>query len=434
MKQNEHLLQFIWHQRLYQSLSFFNTEEYERPHPIEVLNPGTPNPNAGPDFFNAKIRIGAIVWAGNVEIHRYASEWYKHRHHEDPLYDNTILHVILENDKPVYSRVNGLPIFSCIMTLSENQVKQATSLQEEKSSRLRCAGQLQLLPLAVEKDWKEYLFHERMQQKAERIEQIYASTGEDISETLHILIMRYWGTKVNNDAFEAIARSLPMRILRKHTNRLDQLEALYLGQAGLLEESPADEYNAHLQEEYSFLRAKYQLTPISAHRLRLLRLRPSVFPHRRLAQMANLRHRYPLLESVFSELKESKRALEILSIPPSEYWQKHYRFGEKTSRSIGKTSRSSSDIMLINVLLPYRLFLAKQQALSCYTDVKRWAEQIRPEENNITKLFTTEGIDIANAFEGQAIIELWEKYCSLQKCSSCAWGKHLIASNTCTSI
>lgn len=260
-----------------------------------------------------------------------------------------------------------------------------------------------------------------------RIGEIYASTHQDISETLHILIMRYWGTKVNNDAFEAIARSLPMRVIRKHTDRLDQLEALYLGQGGLLEGEPTDEYFAHLQEEYTFLQAKYQLTPLASHRLRLLRLRPSVFPHRRLAQMAMLRHQYPLLESVFAELDDSKRVLEIFSLEPSEYWRKHYRFGKLSARAIGKPSRSSSDIMLINVLLPYRLFLSQQNTSPISMEaIQRSLEKIRPESNSITRLFSAEGISIENAFEGQAMIELWENYCSVQKCDICPWKKQSI--------
>lgn len=427
MQQSEQLLQFVWHQRLYESLSFFNTEEYVHPHPIEILNPGSPNPNAGPDFFNARVRIGAIIWAGNVEIHRYASDWYKHGHHKDPLYDNTILHVILENDRPVLGRLSGLPIFSCVMKVSDSQIEALSLVSSQKHSPLRCAGGLQSIPSHIEKGWKETLFKERMEGKMLRIGEIYASTHQDISETLHILIMRYWGTKVNNDAFEAIARSLPMRVIRKHTDRLDQLEALYLGQGGLLEGEPTDEYFAHLQEEYTFLQAKYQLTPLASHRLRLLRLRPSVFPHRRLAQMAMLRHQYPLLESVFAELDDSKRVLEIFSLEPSEYWRRHYRFGKLSARAIGKPSRSSSDIMLINVLLPYRLFLSQQNTSPISMEaIQRSLEKIRPESNSITRLFSAEGISIENAFEGQAMIELWENYCSVQKCDICPWKKQSI--------
>ncbi len=426
MRCSEKLLQQAWYQRLYEDLVFFNTEEYE--HPIEILSPGTPNDNAGPDFFNAKVRIGSIVWVGNVEIHHRASEWYKHGHHNDPLYDNTILHVVLENDHPVRSRLTGLPIFSCIMNVSEKRMKALVHKNKQNPTSLPCSGQLARIPLHLQEEWKEMLFKQRLQAKADRIEEIYASTRQDISETLHILIMRYWGTKVNNDAFEAIARSLPMRVIRKHTDRQDQLEALYLGQGGLLEGVPQDEYQAHLQQEYTFLRAKYDLTPIAAHRLRLLRLRPNVFPHRRLALMAALRHRHPLLESLFAELTDAQRARQVLAVTPSAYWQKNYRFNTPSPHLLGSASSSSSDIMFINVVLPYQLFLIRQQQLCCTWDgVKAWSRKIRPEDNTITRMFSQEGLQIKDALDGQAVIELWDKYCSTQGCSLCVWGEYLKA-------
>lgn len=433
MKQcKEIVLQQIWFQKLYCGLTFFNLGNYAPAERIEVLHPGFPNTDGGPDFFNAKIRINSIVWVGNVEIHRRASEWYQHKHHEDPAYDNTILHVILEDDCPVYNRVNGTPLFSCLMELSEREIDKAKETSHPLNSSLRCASLIHQIDPATWREWEQHLFAERMEQKAQRILQLYQTTGGDIAETLHILLMRYWGNKVNNDAFEQIARSLPVRILRKHTDQLPLLEALYFGQAGLLEDIPNDEYQAKLKEDYLFLRTKYNLTPIAPGSIRLLRLRPSAFPHRRLAQMASLRYHYPLLESEFASLEDSSSALKLFRIAPAPYWEIHSAFGQKGLCKLGKPSVLSSDMLLVNVLLPYRLFLSYiQQGRASIEEIKAMALKIKGERNRITRQFISLNFPCTSAYNSQAQIQLWDSYCTINMCYRCDIGRRTIGKSSC---
>ena len=85
----ERLLHYVWKYKLYASTSLATTEGL----PIAVIDPGIQNTDAGPDFFNAKIKIDGTVWAGSVEIHEKASDWLLHHHDSDKAYDSVILHV-----------------------------------------------------------------------------------------------------------------------------------------------------------------------------------------------------------------------------------------------------------------------------------------------------------------------------------------------------
>ena len=88
----ESLLHYLWKFRLFNSNALFAKSGEE----VEIINCGTHNHNSGPDFFNAKIKIGNKTWAGNVEIHTDGKECYAHKHHLDAAYKNVVLHVVLE--------------------------------------------------------------------------------------------------------------------------------------------------------------------------------------------------------------------------------------------------------------------------------------------------------------------------------------------------
>ena len=91
----EELLQFLWKYKLYASQVLKTTQG----EPIEVVHPGIHNTDSGPDFFNAKIKIGETLWAGNVELHVKSSDWFLHQHHTNKAYNNVILHVVIDSDR-----------------------------------------------------------------------------------------------------------------------------------------------------------------------------------------------------------------------------------------------------------------------------------------------------------------------------------------------
>src|SRR5688500_481737 len=94
---NESFLHYIW-QFQYFDKKDLCTSTGER---ITVLNPGFKNTHAGPDFYNAQLKLDAIEWAGSVEIHIYSSGWREHKHQEDQAYENVVLHVVWEENETI---------------------------------------------------------------------------------------------------------------------------------------------------------------------------------------------------------------------------------------------------------------------------------------------------------------------------------------------
>src|SRR5689334_8990393 len=98
----ERLLQFIWQSQYFNKNELVSVSGEN----IQIIFPGQYNTNQGPDFSNAKIKIGDTTWAGTVEIHICTSDWEKHSHQHDSNYNNVILHVVWEND----ARANNVPV------------------------------------------------------------------------------------------------------------------------------------------------------------------------------------------------------------------------------------------------------------------------------------------------------------------------------------
>ena len=93
----ERLLHYVWKHKMLPLGDLLTTDGRV----IEILDPGLQNRNAGPDFFNAKVKIGGTLWVGNVEIHLRSSDWYRHGHDKDQRYNNVVLHVVDTADMDV---------------------------------------------------------------------------------------------------------------------------------------------------------------------------------------------------------------------------------------------------------------------------------------------------------------------------------------------
>lgn len=393
----------------------------------EVIDVGVYNDaDAGPDFREVKIKIGEWTWVGNAEIHLKSSDFVRHNHHKDPAYtSNLILHIVLENDREIPFEPNREPL-CCIISFDEEALNKVKSMTFP--APFPCGNALAQLPTKARQYFLDALFEERMQEKLEQIERVYLSSQKDILSTLYILLVRYMGSKVNNDIFEQIARSLPLSIIYKHTDSQLQLEALFLGQAGLLDSekraSISDPYVEELTREYLFLRAKYSLSPITPPLIKRLRLRPASFPDRRLAILAALYHKISfaanelLFSSSFKELQTTLRP------PLSDYWKHHYCLGKEDKKNtISGISKATTEAIIINVIVPIRLFLSKREdsSFSCtqnYFSLK----DLPSERNKIVSLYTTMGIRPTSAQDTQALLQLYNKYCLPQKCSKCLLG------------
>lgn len=417
----ERLLQYVWKYRLFSEADLCTTDG----NPITILDPGIQNTDSGPDFFNAKVRIGGTTWAGNIEIHPRASDWYKHHHDLNPAYDSVILHIVQENDSIIY-RTNGESITQAIIQIP-SKIKDNMDWLLSKESLLPCASRLHEIETLHLSAWMSALLTERLERKTDDIFVRLANNTEDWNEVFYITLTRNFGFGTNSDAFEWLAQSLPFKYIQKQKGSSIQIEALLFGQAGLLEDKNGDPYYELLQREYRFLRKKYDLKPLDSFLFKNLRNRPVNFPHIRLAQLAAV---WINNDTVFSKILESDQ-LEVLKncfdVPLSSYWNTHYHFqyaSPEQKKSIGK---NATFIVLINTVIPLLFAYGKKKQQHEYcVKALQMLENIPSEQNSIIRNFANAGLKAKNAYDSQALIQLRREYCEKKKCLYCRIGFHLL--------
>lgn len=413
----ELLLHYTWKHRLFPLKELVTTGGL----PVEVIDPGLHNEDAGPDFFNAKLKIGEVMWVGNVELHQRSSEWYAHGHHTDRAYDNVVLHVSEEDDSPV-RRSDGSLIPMLVLPVPEQvKLNYASLLRGEKYPP--CYAVIPQLPRLTIHSFLSALQTERLTQKAELIEERRKRCGLNWEDAFFVTLARNFGFGVNGDAFEHWAGRIPLRAVDKHRDNLFQIEAIFLGQAGLLGEKKNDEYYCQMQHEYTYLSHKFGLAPMNASLWRFLRMRPFNFPHVRLAQLAALYQHSQGLLSRLLETATVDEACALFEVKPSDYWDTHYAFGQTSPRSGKRLSKTTRQLLVINTLAPFLYAYGhyKGEERLCLKAVE-FLENIKSEDNRITRAWELCGIKVKSAADSQALIQLRRAYCDAHKCLCCRFG------------
>lgn len=418
---SEKFLHYIWKNNLFDR-SLIDTKGS----PVEIISVGMQNTDAGPDFFNAKIKIANTNWAGNVEIHVKSSDWYKHKHHLDKTYNNVILHIVSENDKETFSE-NKRNIPAIILKYNEKYLKNYSELSDNKNV-IACKKFVSEIDNFYFNSWLSNILIERAEQKTAYAKKIFDFKTADSEEVLYILTARAFGFKVNALPFELLAKSLASIILAKHKNNKFQIEALFFGQAGMLnDEDIKDEYYLKLKTEYQFLKSKYRLQAVENHLWKFLRIRPYNFPTIRISQFADLIYKSSHLFSKILEVKKVAELQKMFQAEASEYWKKHYKFGAETrpkSKQIGKSAINS---IIINTIIPILFLYGKNR--DNYEIIERainFLENIKAEKNNITKKWEDAGLEIKNAYFSQSLIQLYNEYCTKNRCLDCRIGHKYI--------
>lgn len=417
----EDFLHYVWKFRLFDRLNLQTTEGEE----LEVYSAGLHNTHAGPDFQNARIRIGQTTWAGNAELHLSSSDWQRHGHTTDSAYDNVILHVVYRDDVPLL-RPNGkrVPTLELKDRINPDLYNRYHNLVFGAQTVIPCEASIAGVDGLTMENWLTRILVERLEKRSEAVIAALNQNRGDWEETFYQFLAANFGFKINALPFELMAKSLPQNILAKHKNSSLQIEALIFGQAGFLNNDFVDEYPQKLKAEYQFLQKKFSLTPIEKHLWKFLRMRPQNFPTIRLAQFAGLVVQSSHLFSKILETKEVKALRELfVNLPVNAYWDTHYRF-DKPSKPAGKhLGASSVDTILLNTvalfLFSYGRHLQQQHYIS---RALKLLENIPGEQNNITADFTTLGLNIKSAFESQALLELKNNYCDHKKCLQCGVG------------
>ena len=423
----EALLHYCWKHKLF-PLGDLETTDHRR---VEVLDPGLHNRHAGPDFFNAKVKVDGTLWVGNVEIHDKASDWYAHGHDHDSAYDNVVLHVCGEADVDIVTH-NGLKPPQ--MTL---QVPPEVAAHYEELVTTDhyppCYKAIPTLSRLKVHSWMSALQTERLEQKTEAIRRRVELCNGSWEDGYFATLARNYGFGVNGDAFEAWAASLPMHAVDHHRDNIFQVEALFLGQAGLLEPDavPAryreaamtEGYFARLSNEYHFLAHKFSLTPIHYKRWKFLKMRPQNFPHIRIVQLAHLYHARTAGLSQIVECPTVKELAKALSTEVTPYWETHYLFGCESPKNKKRMSAQSINLLMVNTAIPmlfaYGRFKGDEQLCDrAFTLL----EQLKAEDNNIVRMWRECGLDVSNAGDSQALIQLKKEYCDKKDCLRCRFG------------
>lgn len=423
----ERLLHYTWQHKLYSALPL-STSDGE---PVEVLDPGLHNTNAGPDFFNAKIKLNGEIWVGNVEIHTFSSDWMKHRHHLDENYNNVILHVVENADVEVFTS-DGKKIPQVIITVPQYvEENYAQLLVADKYPP--CASVIPQMPNIIRNQWLDALCIERLEQKTERLNHYADMDKGNWERAFFINLARSFGFGINSDTFEEWALNLPLGACAKHRDDLFQLEAIFLGQAGLLEESMIPSYHldfaleegylTKLQDEYKFLRHKFSLTPMNGMHWRFLRLRPQNFPHIRLVQLAHLYWSQQISISAIQDINTLEDAYKLLSTHVTPYWETHYGFGAESGKSAKNLTKASMNLLIINGIIPTLFAYGKhrQKEVLCHKALQLLVD-LRAENNLYTRTWAEIGLPVSTAADSQALIQLRTQYCDRKDCLRCRFG------------
>jgi len=419
----EDFLHFIWKFRLF-DLKHLKTAENES---LDIIKPGEHNLNGGPDFENARLRIGSTLWAGNVEIHMNASDWLKHNHHKDNSYENIILHVVFNNDyTALRSSKEPIPVLELKELIPQNVFKKYQNIINS-NQWIPCQAMIKHTDPLTLQSWMDRLLVERLERKAEVIEAILKQNKNNWESSFYIQLARNFGFNLNAEPFEMLAKASPYAYLGKHRNSLFQLEALLFGQSGLLEKNLRENYPASLYSEYKILKQKFNLINIKGHLWKFLRLHPSGFPTIRIAQFASLLYKSSNLFSKIIEARKLSEVENLFDAECSEYWLTHYVFGKESPKRSKKLGKASIDIIIINTVVPFLFLYGIKKKEEKYKDrAIRFLEQLEGEKNSVITKWKLLEMPVKTAARTQSLLELKNNFCNSKQCLHCGIGNFIL--------
>jgi len=419
----EEILHIVWKCNMLSQFNCYSTDGEK----VVIISPGKHNESdSGPDFSSAKVRIGDLVWVGNVEIHVKTSDWYSHFHHFDPSYDNVILHVVYEDDQNHFEGTKRYPIIElkkCVDPSVWSRIRQI----ERSKFKIPCSAFINDISTLDWIAWQDRLVTERFDRKVKEVKLIYKLSGKNWESVIFQLLAKSLGGTVNKEPFLILSKQLNISHLKKHKDRLFVIESILFGMSGMLEGSFNDLYPLSLKKEYFFHKTKLSLYQMEGYWWKWLRLRPSSFPTIQIALLSSLIYNLNNLESLFqtnsfSEFKEIMNQNSCLSF----YWDNHYKFD---SPSKEKTKNWGDDILkriFINAVIPYQI--AKNNLVggkNAYYFLQKM-HSLNYENNSVIRNWQKLNVPISSCYDSQAMLQLNKEYCSRKKCLNCNIGLKIL--------
>ena len=422
---DEKLLQYIWRHKIFDIADYKTVSGIS----MSIVSVGIENHDSGPDFVNAKIKIGDTLWAGCVELHIYSSDWEKHNHQKDKAYANVILHVVYEHNKDIYTPSGTIiPTFE-LKGLINHELINKYKIYMNSSLEIVCKNQFSEIDTLHLFSWLDRLLIERLEAKTIQIEQLLKKKIQNKEEVFYLYLAASFGFKTNVLPFSLLAESLPLPCLAKQKNNLLQLEAMLFGQAGLLPDIATDDYCENLKKEYQFLKRKFSLQPICKSTMwKFAKMYPSGFPTIRIAQFAALMHQSSSLLSKMIKSEKVEDLMHLFSVKTSPYWKSHYRFGVSASRPMEKNlGNSAISSLIINTVLPFMYAYSKWQEDELLREKVMTFFEILPFENNtIVRKYIDLHPDLCNASHSQSLVQQYSNYCLSKQCLRCGIGLSLL--------
>lgn len=425
---NEDFLQYVWKFQRFTSQQLTCADGQS----LEVIQTGIHNFNAGPDFLNARLRIGDTVWGGNVEVHINASDWYKHKHHQDPAYDNVILHVVFSNDKAVLNPAGQEVPVLALKDLIDYQIFRYYKSWVKKASFIPCEELVGSVPDIVKTAAVQSEAVNRIEEKAGRCIAHLSETRGDIEEVFYRVLCRALGLSVNAMPFETLSRRAPIKMIRKNRESLLDIEALLLGQAGFLDGNNANEaYISQLKAAYAFQQKKYKLEPMPRTAWKLSRMRPQNFPVVRLAQLAHIYFQNRSLAQKIIDAQSVKTLMDLFSVSlDTDFWKSHYTLDNTSDPVVKSLGISSIRLLIVNAVIPFLFGLASYNKDEQFKKrAIRFLEEIPPEKNTVLSKFTKLDFKSQSAFDSQGLLGLKKNRCDRLKCLNCKIGIYILKQN-----
>lgn len=420
----EELLHYFWRTHRWRDQNIFTTDGQ----PLQIIVPGDLNKDAGPDFSNAKIRIGDELWIGNIEIHVKASEWYLHQHQYDPQYKTVILHVVWSEDQQVYFDGNRkIPCFELKNIISKDIIDNYERLMNS-AFWIACENQVDKIDMQKAALGLNAKLIEKLQDKTTLLEHIYSKTNGDWNETFHRFLARGFGLNVNGTAFELLAEKLPLELIRKYTNDTEKLEAVVFGIAGFLNNASED-YAIKLKGIFESL-PKNNLPEILPEGVfKFFRARPSNFPTIRIAQWIKLISDHDLLLNEVVSMSHPDEFINFICSPLNGFWQNHFTFSATSNGFPTKAGKEFAKLLLINSVAPFLFFYGKKLGnIELQQTATDWLDEIKGEKNTIIKKFQELGFPTSTAAQTQGLLHLKKKYCECKRCLECPFGAQIFRS------
>ncbi|MFN1219388.1 DUF2851 family protein [Chryseobacterium kwangjuense] len=415
----EKLLQYLWNYKIFTHFNFRDTEG----NPVEIINFGKWNADAGPDFLDARIKTKELLIAGHIELHIRSSDWIFHHHSQDPNYQNIILHVVYQND----AEIDDLSSKNVPTLELKDHIDQNVLWKYEKlingTQFIPCENIFN--PDLIPVNFHESNILKKLDEKSLELEKNLEQYKNNFEAVLFHSLAYSFGLKVNAHIFRQIAESLDFSIVNRIRQNPSQLEALLFGISGWLD-SPADAQMLIWKREFEFIRKKFGISELK-FRPRFLRLRPPNFPTLRLSQLADLYGRHQNLFSKIIKAENTDELYEVFApVKASDYWDFHFNFGNISKYQPKTLSRDFIELVILNTVLPLKYTYHKYYQEEITDEILDLYKKSVAEKNTITSGWKKLGLQAKNALESQSLIYHYNNYCELKNCLACGIGLKLL--------